>query len=621
MSTPTPRQRPARRRPINIWDETPTDIKLQIYHHTDPLTLFLNNLLTQEQIKSTYGTKIWEAAFKMDWTGDLSILPQDHFPTSHKSLVLVHSKKLYQKLCEMKPSLTKYTINYSFDDQRSKFTSWLYTAIFKFGLFNFDLADQWKWQEGELTKFESQLIHIPMRQNWTDKLPKFIFSSNEAKIRLLAIAGYFGHIQLVQTFIETIPPNHEDLILSLEFALEGSCSNGHEDMGKYHDWINGSNMRNVLKDAIRSRQSDAVKHVLTVMEPLAMDISVNDHEAIRLACQCSGDNIDIVKLLLGYNNGNAAAIDIHYPISTQSRIVDRVLGRFPNFNQYRLSSNYHNYSAIENAAAYGNLNILKFLLQVNKLDPKTTLVNNYLLLEAAGRGHAEMVSYLLSNTNLDPTFEDSITLVVSCDFPAVVQVLLKDGRSSNRPFYQAAIEHRNIDVVKLLLDSGRLNLTVEDIDRIWNETSFENNDKLLPIFKLLLEHCPALFTDATPRFNRMFEIAARHGDLTTLKGLLTIDGVDPGANDNAAIRAAVYIGQTETVKFLVGLDGVDAGAKNNEAILRAVEDGNLEIVRILVAVDGVDPLVNDGEALKKAAEFPEIVELLTSCSRERSIKK
>ncbi|KAJ3275991.1 hypothetical protein HDU76_010567, partial [Blyttiomyces sp. JEL0837] len=132
----------------NLWDNTPNEIKLQIYDHCDALTLFLNNLLTEDQIESIYGTKIWDAAFQMDWTGDLSILPQHHFPTTHQSLIHVHSKRLYQLLCEMKPSLTAYTN--SAEVAKKKFKSWLY-SINKVTWFE---LKEWKWNEGELEKID-----------------------------------------------------------------------------------------------------------------------------------------------------------------------------------------------------------------------------------------------------------------------------------------------------------------------------------------------------------------------------------------------------------------------------------------------------------------------------------
>ncbi|KAJ3305586.1 hypothetical protein HDU76_004982 [Blyttiomyces sp. JEL0837] len=534
----------------------------------------------------------------------------------------------------MKPALATYTN--SIDNDKSKFKFWLY-RISKEGSYD-SQGGRWRWQEGELEKMEIQFIHIPMRQNWTEELPQFIFSSNDTKIRLLAIAGYFGHIQLVQSLVASLPHN-DKLISALEFAFEGSCCNNHENMVDYllsveldqgtnsamvdeymeekpklnRKWT-PYNQSDYLTNAIYKGQTNAVRLHLKVLETRFTDLSFPD--SVRLACWCSGDNLDIVKMLLGYGG-----VDIHFPISNHSRIVDRVLGRFPNFNQYQLYSGYHNYSAIENAAAYGNLVILKYFLRVNQLDPRTTLVNNYLLLEAAGRGHADMVRYLLTNTNLDPTFENSITLVVACGYAKVVQVLLEDGRvnpccQENKPFFRAAIECLNVDVARLLLDTGKVNLRVNDINYVWNRITIGNTKVLFEMLKMFLERCPSLVVDVTDRFNYIFEDAALHGELEILKELLTL-GVDPAVNDNAAIREAVRRGQTETVRFLVGLDGVDAAARNNEAIKMAAERGDLDIVRILVGIEGVsDPLANDGEAVRLAAARypPEIVELLTTCS-------
>ncbi|KAJ3279545.1 hypothetical protein HDU76_009478 [Blyttiomyces sp. JEL0837] len=422
-------------------------------------------------------------------------------------------------------------------------------------------------------------------------------------------------------------------------AFENAIMNGHEGIvdifltSAYRGWMERPKiviiyLHTCLQNAIESGQSVLVKLALKVMKVLQIDLAAKNNEALRLACYCS-NNVDIVKLLLAYQE-----LDIHFPIRPiyyGSSVVEQVLRHYPTRFSFT-SRKYHNYSAIENAAAYGNLNILKYLLSLKQLDPRTTLVNNYLLLEVAGRGHADMVQFLLTNTNLDPTFEDSITLTVSCNFPNVVKILLDDGGvnprcQQNKPLYMAAWELKNRDVVRLLLtfDSGRLGLTVDDVNEVWQKIWPAQSEKaerlsepkrFYDLLLLLLDYCPSLIVDAAARFNQIFQLAAKVGDVETLRRVLTIEGVDPGADDNAALIGAVWRGQTESVRFLAGVKGVDAGARENEAIRVAAQKGNLEMVKILVATDGVDPMAKNGETVKRAKKYPEIVELLILKSRD-----
>ncbi|KAJ3305585.1 hypothetical protein HDU76_004981 [Blyttiomyces sp. JEL0837] len=512
------------RRIINLWDNTPAEIKLQIYDHCDALTLFLNNLMTEDQIESTYGTKIWEAAFAMDWTGDLSILPQDQFPTTHQSLVLVHSRRLYNKLCEMKPSLTTTFYTSSTDADQSR--SWLNGISKK--------PRKWGWDVGELENMEAQLIHIPMRHFWTEDLFQLTYLSTDQQIRLLAISGHFGHLQLVQSLVKVLPHDRH-LVTALEFALHGSCFYGYEDMiryilsiepdmdcshgitrairngnvdivrllmnGKYEYQLDNRDIHDILYGEIKTGQTDAVKLVLKFKEILGMDISAFDNEAIRHACGREGDNLDIVKLLLANHHG----IDINDAISYEFNLVDHVRER--NFEITFKSE----YSAIGNAAAFGNINILKHLLQVYQLDPKTTLVNNYLILEAAGRGHYEMTQYLLTNTNVDPTFEDSITLVVAVRYSKVVKVLLEDGRVNpacrqKKAFIQAAGYWVNVDVVRMLLDTGNLDLTVQDFKDVWELLRYRYSKSNNELVKLLWERYPKLVEESAGGFSGVSEL-------------------------------------------------------------------------------------------------------------------
>ncbi|KAJ3279990.1 hypothetical protein HDU76_009332 [Blyttiomyces sp. JEL0837] len=64
--------------------------------------------------------------------------------------------------------------------------------------------------------------------------------------------------------------------------------------------------------------------------------------------------------------------------------------------------------------------------------------------------------------------------------------------------------------------------------------------------------------------------------------LVEVDGVDPTAENDMAIRYAAKNGHAEVVRYLLGVKGVDATANNNEAARMASENGHKAVVRLLL---------------------------------------
>ena len=82
--------------------------------------------------------------------------------------------------------------------------------------------------------------------------------------------------------------------------------------------------------------------------------------------------------------------------------------------------------------------------------------------------------------------------------------------------------------------------------------------------------------------------------------------MEPGANDNAALRRAAEYGHVRVVKLLCELPlerGVEPGANDNQALQQAAECGHMNIVHYLCKLPperGVDPRANDNQALRAA---------------------
>lgn len=116
------------------------------------------------------------------------------------------------------------------------------------------------------------------------------------------------------------------------------------------------------------------------------------------------------------------------------------------------------------------------------------------------------------------------------------------------------------------------------------------------------------------RFERESEIfpLTREPPVPTQEDLNKILGaVNPGDNDNYAIRWTCEKGHTKIAKILLDDRRVDPTAKDNEPIIRAVRRGHIDIVNLLLAWNGpdrrVDPNARDGKPLKIAKKYGFII--------------
>lgn len=101
-----------------------------------------------------------------------------------------------------------------------------------------------------------------------------------------------------------------------------------------------------------------------------------------------------------------------------------------------------------------------------------------------------------------------------------------------------------------------------------------------------------------------------------------MNGVDPSANNNYAIRVASQTGNVKVVKMLMNVKGVDPGAHNNQAIGLACSEGHIDVVKALLASDLVDPSADDNYAIKRACEngHSKVVKLLLGLHKTGSRK-
>ncbi|KAJ3286812.1 hypothetical protein HDU76_007931, partial [Blyttiomyces sp. JEL0837] len=60
-------------------EKLPPELLDMVFRHSDPLTKYLNNRFSNDEIKSQ-SANIWNEAFHQNWEGDLELLPKYGLP-------------------------------------------------------------------------------------------------------------------------------------------------------------------------------------------------------------------------------------------------------------------------------------------------------------------------------------------------------------------------------------------------------------------------------------------------------------------------------------------------------------------------------------------------------------
>jgi len=105
---------------------------------------------------------------------------------------------------------------------------------------------------------------------------------------------------------------------------------------------------------------------------------------------------------------------------------------------------------------------------------------------------------------------------------------------------------------------------------------------------------------ATSHFQKAFHRACAQGDGPAVRFLTSMCGVDPGAYDNAAIRAASAQGRAEVVRHLLRSPRVNPAVSRNRPLRDASAAGHLAVVDLLLQSGKVDAGDMSNDALRKA---------------------
>jgi ankyrin repeat protein len=321
--------------------------------------------------------------------------------------------------------------------------------------------------------------------------------------------------------------------------------------------------------------------------------------------------VDIVEILL--YKGIDASYDNNNAIKTASlNGSTEVLKILLQDERVDPSDNYN--KAIRNAIGEGHTDVVRLLLQDSRVDPSDN--GNDAIRASIFNGHVDVVRILLQDKRVDPSVDNNHNVMMASyeGLADVVELLLQDERVDpsvdNNKAIRVASGNGRADVVELLLQDKRVDPSDNDNEAIRNASSEGHID----VVKLLLQDYRV---DPSVDNNKAIRKASENGHVDVVELLLQDERVDPSVDNNKAIILASENGRADVVELLLQDERVDPSAKDNEAIVMASYEGHTEIVRMLFQDSRVDPSDNDNLAIREASGegHTDVVELLLQDKR------
>jgi hypothetical protein len=228
----------------------------------------------------------------------------------------------------------------------------------------------------------------------------------------------------------------------------------------------------------------------------------------------------------------------------------------------------NNYHALFTAADNGNSDIVKLILDSQKVDKS---ILEEFLLKFVKNGNIKIVELLLKYPEIDPSNNKNqlVVLASSCGFNEIVKLLIKNGGVN--PSYP------NNKALNESVKNGHLNTVVELLKDVGVDPGISNNE--------------------------FSKIAIKLNYDSIFKHLINDSRVNPAKNDNELIIYAASLGRNKHIEDLLKLDpnkGIDPSADNNMAIIQAVSNNHYEAVRILLTDVRVDPTAQNNKAFTTA---------------------
>jgi ankyrin repeat protein len=242
---------------------------------------------------------------------------------------------------------------------------------------------------------------------------------------------------------------------------------------------------------------------------------------------------------------------------SRSSIFDRQL--IPNIISYGMELWPVEYT-LKRAAETGNLELLKDLANNEDLHAN----NEELLRLATINGHLDIVKYLVEDEKANildaPTnnlHHNSFINAIDHNRPDILEYFMSRGIPQVNVNHGliAAVGAGNMDLVEYLLRAGATNL----VDACYT-AAFEGRIDFIEYFLTVIEN-----TGESIDFNKMFNFAARGGNLETLVHVLHLHSMRTDQlplDYNKALVAASEYGRLEIVKYLISLGADDIEGAN-----------------------------------------------------------
>ncbi|KAJ3317815.1 hypothetical protein HDU76_001044 [Blyttiomyces sp. JEL0837] len=461
--------------PFSLWDLLPIEIKEQIFNFTDIPTRFINNQPVSKSEIYSKAQDIWVAVINSNWDGDLTVLPDDMFPTILNGLEQIASKEGYQRVCQLRPKLAGLEyLQQVFDDDH--YWNALNEKPYHY---NESVFDDSRIDHTE--NIPKLFIHIPMRQYWKKELMEIL--SKADNLKLLFVVGSCGHFELFQDLYNEIFSNQQGFnTITL----------------KSNSVINASKLMNyIIRFAAERGYINIIQFLLTKLNLNKSTSTETDPPAIPFALDKSLTTDAISE---AFSNGHADIMNLLLPLPNYD----------PTFQQY--------YKFLPRAVFH--VNVIKFMLQDMSCDDATAR-SRKAFCSAAEHGATETVMFLLSSyPDIKPCYiTNAIREASKGEHLQIVELLLgyNDRIDVLDALHDAAIRGY-VDIVKVLIK-----VPGADVGRNKNATLIAAAKKgHFDIVKPLVDH-PTV--DVTLNDNEVFRMAAKYGELELVKVLLAKKGV------------------------------------------------------------------------------------------------
>ncbi|KAI3540543.1 hypothetical protein CSPX01_08205 [Colletotrichum filicis] len=291
----------------------------------------------------------------------------------------------------------------------------------------------------------------------------------------------------------------------------------------------------------------------------------------------------------------------NHPRSGQLAIVRKLLKKFRVDPAYAQDSSGN--KPFANAAKYGHVDVVKFLLKYRRVDPDTQISA---LGIQGGINQYGFYYYVLPEHAASQT---PISLAAEHGHLDVVNVLLESGkvRSDSRddhgrtPLSYAA-EYGHLDVVNVLLESGKVRSDSRD-DHGRTPLSYAAEYGHLDVVNVLLESGKVRSDSRDDHGRTPLSHAAGARYLDAAEKLLKIDRVDINSRDAGGITPLGYAarhGNYAVVKTFLDTGNVDERSKMLSLAL-AVQDWHetiVDIVDLLLSSDSLEANLSDETKMK-----------------------